>query len=186
MKIGLLGGTFDPPHMGHVLIARQVLDFAGVDEVWFLPNYRQNPPKPSSPVEDRLAMTKLIALLKTRVSLLEIEHMLDGDTIHILPFLPPEHEFTFIMGSDQLPTFAEWNDWERLLRELPVLVFPRYGHPTEPLYQGMKVVSDSSLITSNISSTKIRERVRRGLSIEHFVPVDVFTYIKDHKLYRDV
>ena len=65
MKIALLGGAFNPPHLGHVMIARQVLDFTDTDEVWFLPNYGQIPPKPVAPVADRLAMANLIVFPKT-------------------------------------------------------------------------------------------------------------------------
>jgi nicotinate-nucleotide adenylyltransferase len=183
MKVGLLGGTFDPPHMGHVLIAQQVLDFAGVEEVWFLPNYQQDPPKPSSPVEDRVAMVNLIKMPKTKVSQIEIEHKLDGITYHLLPYVPKDHDFVFIIGSDQLPTFHLWTEWQELVRRMPFLVFPRYEYPSEPLYENMRTVSEPSLVTSNISSTKVRDRVKLGLSIENFVPPGVAEYIKEHKLY---
>lgn len=184
MKIGLLGGAFNPPHLGHLMIARQVLDFTGTDEVWFLPNYAQLPPKPVADVSDRLAMTKLLRLEKTRVSTIEIDNKLDGDTINLLPHLPHGHIFRFIIGSDQLPTFHLWGRWEELLTKLPFLVFPRYGFPNEPIYPNMTVISHEFLIGSNISSTKIRERVKRGFSIDQFVPPPVASYIAAHKLYR--
>ncbi len=184
MNIGLLGGAFNPPHNGHLMIARQVLDFAGMDEVWFLPNYGQLPPKPVAPVEDRLAMTKLLKLSHTDVSTLEIDHTLDGDTINLLPFLPKEHTFHFIIGSDQLPTFHLWGRWKELLKTMPFLVFPRYGFPNEPLYPNMRMVASEMLVGSNLSSTKIRTRVGKGLSIDQFVPREVASYIRDHRLYR--
>lgn len=183
MKIGLLGGAFNPPHIGHLMIARQVLDFTDADEVWFLPNYGQIPPKPVIDVSHRLAMTKLLGLPKTRVSTLEIDHNLDGDTIHLLPHLPGEHEYRFIIGSDQLPTFHLWGRWEELLRHMPFLVFPRYGFPNEPLYPHMTLITSDFLIGSNISSTKIRERVKAGLSIDQFVPSVIAEYIGQHELY---
>lgn len=184
MKIGLLGGAFNPPHVGHLMIARQVLDFTDTDEVWFLPNYGQLPPKPVIDVSHRLAMTRLLTLDKTHVSTLEIDHKLDGDTINLLPHLPPEHEFRFIIGSDQLPTLHLWGRWKELLTAMPFLVFPRYGFPNEPLYSNMTLVGSELLIGSNISSTKIRQRVRSGLSVSHFVPADIGRYIATHNLYR--
>ncbi len=184
MKIGLLGGAFNPPHVGHLFIARQVLDFTDCDEVWFLPNYGQIPPKPVESVSHRLAMTKLLSLERTRVSTLEIDHALDGDTINLLPHLPREHEFRFIIGSDQLPTFHLWGRWEELLRKLPFLVFPRYGFPNEPLYANMTVISHELLVGTNISSTKIRKRVSCGLPIESFVPPAIAAYIKEYRLYQ--
>lgn len=184
MNIGLLGGAFNPPHVGHVMIAEQVLNFTDCDEVWFLPSFGQIPPKPVADVAHRLAMTSLLTIDRTRVSTLEIDHNLDGDTIHLLPFLPKEHAFRFIIGSDQLPTFHLWGRWQELLQTLPFLVFPRYGFPNEPSYPNMTVVSHELLIGSNISSTKIRERVKLGLSIDQFVPPAVSDYIKNHELYR--
>ena len=184
MKIGLLGGTFNPPHIGHVLIARQVLDFGGADEVWFLPNYGQHPEKPDvSSVADRVAMVNMIALPKTRVSTLEIDNKLDGNTINLLPVLPKEHTFQFIIGSDWLPNFHLWGKYKELLEKLPFLVFPRYGHPAEPLYEHMTVISHPDLVSFDISCTKIRNRVKHGLSIENFVPKGVSQYIKERKLY---
>lgn len=184
MHIGLFGGAFNPPHIGHLLIAQQVLDFTDLHEVWFLPNFNQLPPKPVADVSDRLAMTKLLRLAHTSVSTLEIDHQLDGDTIHLLPYLPKNHRFSFIIGSDQLPTFHLWGRWQQLLEKLPFLVFPRYGYPNEPLYPNMTVVAGDMLVGSNISSTKIRERVAKGLSIEQFVPASIAHYIHAHGLYR--
>ncbi len=183
MKIALLGGAFNPPHLGHLMIAQQVLDFTGTDEVWFLPNYNQAPPKPVASVEDRLAMTRLLELPKTKVSTLEIDNKLSGETSDILPFLPKDHEFSFIIGSDQLPTFHLWLGWEKLLAAMPFWVFPRYGFPNEPLREGMKVISHELLVGSNLSSTKIRERVRLGLPIDQFVPPAIARYITEHGLY---
>lgn len=183
MKIGLLGGKFNPPHIGHILIAQQVLDFAHLDEVWFVPNYGQSFHEPVAPVEDRLAMTTRIQLPRTKISTLEIEHKLDGKTIHLLPHLPKEHDYTFIIGSDQLATFHLWGDYKDLLKQLPFLVFPRYGYPNEPLYEHMSVIGHKAFIASNISSTKIRERVKLGLPIDTFVPAGVAEYIKKKGLY---
>lgn len=183
MRIALLGGAFNPPHLGHLMIAQQVLDFTDTEEVWFLPNYNQAPPKPVAPVADRLAMTKLLELPRTKVSTIEIDNKLSGETIDILPFLPKEHTFSFVIGSDQLPTFHLWLDWQKLLKSMPFLVFPRYGFPNEPLHEGMKVISHELLVGSNLSSTKIRERVRLGLTIDQFVPPAIARYITGHSPY---
>lgn len=184
MKIGLLGGAFNPPHLGHLMIARQVLDFTDTDEVWFLPSYGQIPPKPVADVTHRLAMTKLLLFPRTHVSTLEIDHQLNGDTINLLPFLSKAHEFRFVIGSDQLPTFHLWGRWQELLSAMPFIVFPRYGYPNEPVYPNMSIVGSPLLVGSNISSTKIRERVRKGLSIDQFVPEQIAGYISTHGLYR--
>ena len=183
MNIALLGGAFNPPHLGHMLIARQVLDFGGVDEVWFLPNFGQSFEKPVAPVIDRLAMTKFLQIPHTQVSTIEIDNKLNGQTINVLPQLPPENKYVFIIGSDQLPVFHLWGKWQELLEKLPFLVFPRYGFSSEPLYPNMTVLNHEHLVVSNVSSTKIRGRIKLGLSIDEFVPRGVAGYIKEHKLY---
>jgi nicotinate-nucleotide adenylyltransferase len=183
MKVALFGGAFNPPHIGHTLIARQVLDFTDRDEVWYLPNYGQSPPKPVAPVADRLAMARLIEGQGTQVSTLEIDHRLDGQTIHLLPHLPSGNDYLFIIGSDQLPAFHLWGEWQKLLAEMPFLVFPRYGYPNDPLYESMTVLSHEHLVISNISSTKVRGRVKAGLTIDGFVSQDVAQYIREHALY---
>lgn len=183
MKVALLGGSFNPPHRGHLMIAQQVLDFTDAEEVWFLPNFGQAPPKPVASAQDRLAMTKLLELPHARVSTIEIDNKLSGETVDILPFLPKDHTWSFIMGSDQLPTFHLWKDRESLLKTLPFWIFPRYGFPNEPLHEGMKVISHELLVGSNLSSTKIRDRVRLGLSISQFVLPAIARYIAEHKLY---
>jgi len=189
MIIGLFGGTFDPPHVGHLHIAQQILDFTECDEVWFVPTNKQNPPKPAQPPERRLAMVEHMVResnnAKFRVCPLEIEHDLDGKTIHLLPFLPEEHTYNFIIGSDQLPSFHLWSEWQTLLAKIPFLVFPRLGYPNEPLYPNMRMVNDSNLIVTNVSATKIRARVKRSLPVAPFVVKQVEEYIDKNGLYKE-
>ncbi len=185
MRIGLFGGVFNPPHVGHLLIVQQVLDFTDIEEVWFLPNYGQHPPKPNvATAADRLAMTKLLVLPKTKTSSIEIDNKLDGNTINLLPLLPKENEYRFIMGSDWLPTFHLWGNYKELLKKLPFIVFPRSGHPNVPLYENMTLLENKLMIVSNISATKIRERVKLGMPIDQLVPQAVAEYIQAHGLYK--
>ena len=184
MHTGILGGVFNPPHLGHLLIAQQVLDFTDIEEIWFMPNYGQHPPKAGvAPVVDRVAMTKLLKLPQTRVSTLEIDHRLDGNTINLIPYLPKEHRFTFIMGSDWLPGFTKWGKWQELIKVLPFLVVPRAGYSSTPLYPNMTVLNHPLFITTNISSTLVRKRIKQGLIIDQLVPSGVKKYLMNHGLY---
>lgn len=184
MHVALLGGAFDPPHVGHVLMAQQLLDFMPVDEVWLLPNFSQSAPvKATTAVEHRVAMTRLLETPKIRVSTIELDHKLSGETIEIVPHLPREHEFFFVIGSDLLPGFTQWKDYEQLLAALPFWVFPRAGHPSEPIHKGMMVIEHELLVVTNISSTIIRDRVARGFSIDELIPQGIGDYIQRHGLY---
>jgi nicotinate-nucleotide adenylyltransferase len=187
MKIGLLGGSFNPPHIGHILVAQQVLDFTDLDEIWFLPAYKHTFDKPLAPIASRLAMVTLLKVKNTRLSTLESDYKLDGNTINLLPILKKEYKddsFTFIIGSDQLPTFHKWGSWEKLLTQQKFLVVERAGYPLIPLYKGMQVLKNPAFITTNISSSMVRHRVKKNLSIEYLVPPTIATYIKKHNLYR--
>lgn len=188
MKVGLLGGMFNPPHLGHLLIAQQVLDFTDCEAIWFLPSYKHTFRKEAVDPRHRLSMVERMVKESQEprfsVSSLEIDNQLDGNTINLLPFLPQEHTYHFVIGSDQLPTFHLWGNWKELLKRLPFFVFPRYGYPNEPLYENMTMVNDSSLIVSNISSTKVRDRVMRRLSLYGFVAPTVNDYITEHDLHH--
>jgi len=187
MNIGILGGSFNPPHLGHVLIAQQVLDYTNLDEVWWLPAFRHTFDKPLVSITHRLAMTRLLRLPGTRVSTLEVDNQLDGNTINLIPLLKKNHPrdaFSFIIGTDQLPTFHKWGNWQQLLKELPFLVVLRAGFPADPLYDGMKLVSHSNFIISNISSTIVRARIQNHLPIDTLVPQEILGYIKKHSLYQ--
>lgn len=187
MKIGILGSYFNPPHLGHLLVAQQCLDFVGFDKIWLLPGFKSTFNKQLIAVKHRLAMTGLLKLPRAEISTIEIDYELDGNTINLVPILKekyPEDQFTFIIGSDQLPTFHKWGMWKELLKELPFLVVPRAGFALEPLYAGMRVLSHPLLVTTNISSTMVRERVKKGLPIDYFVTPEVKDYIGKHNLYR--
>ena len=189
MKIGILGGSFNPPHLGHILVAQQVLEFTDIEHIWFLPCFTHTFEKPLAAISDRLAMTKLLAVPNTSVSTLEIDHKLDGNTINLLPLLKsqfPHDEFTFIIGSDQLNTFTKWGNWEQLIAQLSFLVVPRAEHETKPLLPGMVLLSNELLVTTSISSTVVRRRIARNVPINHLVPEPIVRYITDKKLYAAI
>jgi len=159
MKIAILGGSFNPPHLGHLLMANQVLEFTDIDEVWLTPCYRHTFDKKLAPVEDRATMTKLLvdsedthfgaSLGFTRgvkraekrgikpahaIKFCdeEIKNKLSGDSIDLLNILKKKylHHFSFIIGSDNLANFKRWGRWEKLITENDFLIFPRPGFST--------------------------------------------------------
>lgn len=183
MKIALLGGAFNPPHIGHSIIASQVLDFTDAEQVWFLPSWKHSFHKPMASAEARLAMTRLVVTRGMSVSTIEIDRKLSGQTIELVRHLPQQHDYVFVIGSDQLPTFHLWGRWRELLDQMPFWVFPRYGYPLEPVHKNMTIITNELLICTDISSTKIRKRVLRGLGVGMFVHPQVEKYIMKNSLY---
>lgn len=203
MKIGILGGSFDPPHLGHYLIARQVIEFAGIDQVWLLPNYSTEAhhkifQKKLSPPDNRLEMSRLMEDKFIKVSDFEIKYNQDSITIITLRMLYkkyPGNKFYWITGSDKLINFNEYDEYEDLIKNHNLIVFPR-EHMLWDLDERVKsafnlssisdniiVLNDKNLVLTNISSTLIRDRVRKKLSIKYLVQEKIEKYITDHNLY---
>lgn len=204
MKIALLGGSFDPPHLGHHLIARQVKELVGIDEVWLMPNYTTAShakvfQKQLSPVENRLAMARLLENDFIKASDFEIQYNQQSITIITLEMLTnkyPEHEFYWITGSDKLETFQLYDRWQDIIMHHKMIIFPREhmlwhledrvkeAFQLQTIPKNVIVLQNKELILTNLSSTVVRDRVRKNLSLENLVPKKVEAYIKEHNLYK--
>ncbi len=193
MKIAILGGSFNPPHWGHLLVAYQVLGFTSTNLVWLTPCFQHTFNKELAPVNQRVAMTKILTNSKIKLCLEEVKNKLSGKTIELMALLEkkyPQHQFSFIIGSDNLASFKKWASWEKLVKKWKFLVFPRpdfnpglakYGLD-RPQYR-FEVIKNSLLVTSDISSSNIRERTKKDISINSLVPKEVKEYIKINGIY---
>lgn len=188
MHIGILGGSFDPPHIGHLLVARQTREIAILDQVWLMPYFAHNWDTTVTPANHRLAMAKLLEEDGINVSDEEIkrkEKSYTIDTVRRLKSKFSSHEFFWIVGSDVLPEFNRWKNYKKLPKEVSFLVFPRNGHPLpDRLPQGFTPVISPELVTSNISSTIVRKRITKGLSVSGMISGGVISYIQRTTLYR--
>lgn len=204
MNIAILGGSFDPPHLGHLLIAEQVIEYAGIDQVWLMPNYSTTAHhavfhKHLSPAEDRLAMAKLLENDKIKASDFEINNnkkSITITTLRMLSKLHPEHTFYWITGSDKLETFYLYDDWQDIITKYHLIVFPRehmLWHLEDRVKEALQlqtipgnviVLHNKELILTNLSSTVVRHRVRSDFPIHFLVLPSVEEYIKEHKLYK--
>ena len=204
MKIAILGGSFDPPHVGHLLIAYQILEFAKIDQVWLMPNYTTSThhkvfQKKLSSSEDRFAMTKLLENKKIKASDFEIKNnkkSLSITTLKTFTKQYPQHTFYWITGSDKLETFHLWDDWQDIVSKYHLIIFPREhifseleklvkeSFQLQTIPENVIVLRDKDLIMTNVSSTLIRERVKKQLPIDFLVTQEVAKYIKKHNLYE--
>jgi nicotinate-nucleotide adenylyltransferase len=204
MKIGILGGSFDPPHFGHLLIAQQIVELTEIDQIWFMPIYSTAShhkvfKKSLSSTKERLEMTRLLENEKIKISDFEINQNKKSLTINTLQILSdhyPNDTFYWIIGSDRLESFHLWDDWQEIISKFHLIIFPR-EHMLKELKKRVKksfllqtlpenviVLDNKTLILTNISSTNVRERVKKGLPIDFLVPANVENYIKKHKLYE--
>lgn len=193
IRIGLLGGSFDPPHNGHLLAAGDAKDALQLDCVIFIPAAIQ-PLKADKQVDDRasaehrLAMTRLLVdgLPGFEVNAIEIERgglSYTVDTLSTLASQLQSSELFWLAGADVLRTFAKWRTPEKIVELATLVVMRRSGEPAEVSgLPGPPKLIDTRRI--DISSTEIRQRVREGKSIRGFVPDAVADYIASAGLYR--
>jgi len=188
MRIAVFGGRFDPPHLGHLWVARQIKDYVpDVSHVLLVPaNQHQWKPTEASS-KDRLAMIEMLCEEGIVPSNIELRRGGISYSIDTIKAVKKEtgSEMYWIIGSDILTEFDRWEKKDELLKEATFLVFPRdpYHLPTN-IPSGFKVLDNPDLLTSNLSSTIIRRRIKKNLSIHEFVPPKVEEYIFKHNLYE--
>ena len=192
MRLGLLGGTFDPPHIGHLIAAQDALQVLALERVALLPAaippHKQD--RPVTPVSHRLAMLQLACADDPRLTVetLELERAGPSYTVDTLRTLAGRgHELFLLMGADQYAEFSTWRE-PRAVRQLATLgVMRRAGEDAragpEPDDVGYLPIRDVPVTRVDISSTMIREAVAAGRSICYLVPPAVAAYIRAHGLY---
>jgi nicotinate-nucleotide adenylyltransferase len=195
MKIGIMGGTFDPIHIGHLVAAEEARAVFRLDKVIFVPNY-QPPHKPNVPVtnpEHRYAMVLLSIYTNPyfEVSRIEIERGGPSyaiDTVKEFRKLYPDAEIYFITGADAIAEILSWKQGREILQLCKFIAVTRPGYDIEKVKEKLRPVNNNSIeflkITEiNISSTEIRRRVREGKPIKYLVLDTVENYIYKHNLY---
>lgn len=201
MKIAILGGSFDPPHLGHLLVAKQVTKYLNLDQVWLIPVFEHPFQKALAAADDRLAMTKLLEDGIIKVSDIEIKRQnvsYSIDTLEALQQQFPNDSFYWIIGSDQIPDFPKWKRWNDIITNFHLIIYAREAtydiikkyiqqawHLTE-VTKNISILASEDLLTTNISSTVVRERVQQSTSIKAIVPKKVEEYIIEHNLYKKI
>jgi len=190
-KIGLFFGSFNPIHIGHLIIANMMVETTDLDRVWFVIS-PQNPLKPSKGLLhefDRYDMVRAAVYdnYKLEVSDVEFHMPKPSYTIHTLVYLSEKHpnkEFKLIIGEDNLESFTRWKNYERILEDYGLYVYPRPGTNFSELKKhGNVQVVQAPLL--DISATFIRSCIRNGQSIRYLVPEGVEAIIREKKFYQD-
>ena len=191
MKIGIFGGSFNPIHSGHAIIAHHIITSGVVDRLWLMVS-PVNPLKVGHDRQvsdtDRLRMVEMVSRPMENVETSAFEFTMPKpsytiDTLNALQEKFPDDEFYLVTGADNWVIFDRWRNSEEILAKYHLLVYPRLGYdvviPTE-LRERVTLV-DAPII--ELSSTLVRERLAKGLSVRYYVPDEVLGYIERNKLY---
>lgn len=189
MKIGLFFGSFNPVHNGHLIIANYIRETTGLDNVWLVVS-PHNPLKQKESLLNEHDRLHLINLAiegndKLRASSIEFELPRPSYTIDTLTYLKekyPQHQFALIMGSDNLATLHKWKNYQLLLNN-PIYVYKRRGTEQNP-YADNKNITVFEMPYLDISATFIRDNIKRGISMQYFLPEKVWEYVKDMNLFK--
>lgn len=196
---GIMGGTFDPVHNGHLLMAESAMGQLGLDEVLFIPD--GDPPHKAflAPAADRLRMVELAVSGRSGFRVLDMEVKREGqtftvDTLERLAAASPDDRLTFIVGADTLMLLETWRNFPRVAQLLSgIACAPRPGLPAEAVERQRASLAERyglsiallDMAPIDISSTEVRHAVARGLPIHRLVPGRVAEYIRERALYLD-
>ncbi|MFP4228746.1 MAG: nicotinate (nicotinamide) nucleotide adenylyltransferase [Salinivenus sp.] len=192
MDIGLFGGSFNPPHLAHLVVAEVVRDQFALDQVWWIPNATppHKPDEALARVDDRLAMTRAATDDNLAFQVCDIEVKRAGvsytvETVRALQEQHPDTDFGLIIGSDSLDHFPEWHRPDEIAERVDLIVYKRPGvidAVPEPRFANQ--VRYAAAPVMEISGTEVRARRRAGRSIRYLVPEAVREYIEANDLYR--
>ena len=197
MKIGIYGGSFDPPHKGHVIAAKRLIELFKFDEVWLMPCYKHPFSKKLSPPNDRFKMTKFLENKTIKTSDFEVKKKTISytiDTLKSLAKLFPKNEFFWIIGSDQANSFTRWKKWKEIIEKFKLVIVPRNGikQTGEKIKEILKtighqgniiIVDKKNFPPIYISSSEIRKKIKNGKTVSDIMPKNIERYIIKHKLY---
>jgi nicotinate-nucleotide adenylyltransferase len=189
-KVGLFFGSFNPIHIGHMCLANYFCEYTDLNEIWFVVS-PQNPLKPKSALladHHRLELVHLALDDYPKFRLCDIEFKLPKPsyTIHTLVYLNekyPDKQFVLILGADNLSTFSKWKNYEMILNDYKLFVYPRHDAPHSEWHDHPAVVLVDAP-KMEISSTFIRKALKEKKEIPFFIPEKAYRYIKEMHFYE--
>ncbi len=187
-EIGILGGSYNPVHCGHIMLASWIAQYTSLLQVWMLLS-PSNPLKSRVPehYDHRMAMLNTAIGTDPLLRACDIELSLPApsytiNTLEALEKAYPQYKFRLVIGSDNWCIFRQWHRWEDIMLRFSPIIYPRPGYSVDPkqLPSGAELV-DAPVM--DISSTMIRRAIADGKNMSHFLPTGVYDYILQHKLY---
>lgn len=185
-KVGILGGTFDPPHNGHLMIANEVYSALNLDEIWFMPNHE--PPHKKKPEsvedEDRLNMLRLAIEENPAFTIqpIELERQGPSYTVETMKMLKSEYvdnQFFFIIGADMIEYLPKWHKIDELVNLVHFVGVKRPSYSVQTEYPVLYV----EVPAIDVSSSLIRDRMKSGKTVRYLLPDQVIDYIEENQLY---
>lgn len=189
MRIGIFGGTFDPPHYAHLMMAEEALESFALDQIWFMPSF--SPPHKNNeaiiPVSHRVEMIKRAIANNDKFSVSLVEFEREGpsytyDTMYELTDRYPDATFYFILGADMVEDLPTWHHVAELVQFVEFIAVGRPGFSVHSRFA--KVIHEVHTPLSAISASFLRERFRKGQNTRYFLPDNVRNYIMQNHLYR--
>lgn len=197
IKVGIMGGTFDPIHIGHLILAMEAINYKNLDEVWFIPtgnpNFKQD--KNVTDKQKRFEMVKIATQDNKKFNVCDYEINKNGVTYswETMKYLREnyDYDFYFIMGEDSLMSVETWENAEDFLKNTKILACIRRQEEMSKLDIKIDDLKSKGYFVEkvptsfiDISSTKIREKIQSNQDFRYFVPNQVFEYIVRNKLYE--
>ncbi len=190
MHIAILGGSFNPPHNGHLSTAHQILKLTDAQQIWLMPCFQHPFNKLLTPFAHRLMMSKFLTTEKIQVSDFEIRKRTTSytiDTLTQLSLMYPNHTFSWIIGDDQLPTFQKWKNWQEIVTKFNLIIVPRGFASPQVSFEipnpNVTIIKPEQWTASSVSSTQVRDAIAFKRNIMGLVPLPVAKYIVQNKLY---
>jgi len=192
-KIGLFFGSFNPIHIGHLILANYILENSDMDELWFVVS-PQNPFKEKKSLlkdHNRLDMVQLAVKNYPKMRASNVEFSLPQpsyttDTLTYLHEKYPDHSFSLIMGEDNLGSLHKWKNFENLIKNHHIIVYPRMfeGEKKDPEYLQHENISLIEAPVIELSATEIRNMIKDGKNVRPMLPPEVFDYLDGSSFYK--
>ena len=191
LKIGLYFGTYNPIHIGHLAIANYMVEFTDINQLWFVVS-PQNPHKTKKKLLDdyqRLEMVHRAVEGDDRFRASNIEFNLPKpsytvDTLAYLKDQHPNYDFVILMGSDNLENFHKWKNFETIRDHYGIIVYPRPGFDRSKVVEQKNITIAEDAPLMEISASFIRDAIREGKDVRHFIPAKTWEYLDEMNFYK--